>query len=187
MKVKSFNLQVSSYLKKLFTIHCSLFTDKGFTLIEIVLIIVIVAIAIPALLIILGQETRQGVDAELQVKASNVAQALMEEIKTKSWDENLPIPPGAYSTLGIDGGETAGNTSTYDDVDDYTAGVPDITVKNITFTASVQVCYVPNTNLNSTSPCQTSSGSGTDFKRIQVTVSNTTIGSVEVVTVVGNY
>ncbi len=189
-------IKVKSYFKKLFTVHCSLFTAKaGFTLIEIVMIIVIVSIAIPALLIVLGQGTRQSVDAELQVSATNVAQALMEEIKTECWDETHIVAgsctgTGTGSSLGIDlvpPGETTGNPTTYDDVDDYIAGVPDASVGGVTYTRTVQVCYVPDTNLNSTSPCVTASGSATDYKRIQVTVSNTTFGSVELVTLVGNY
>ena len=94
MKNQSLKIKVQNYFKKLSAISYQLSANKnGFTLIEIVMIIVIVSIAIPALLIVLGQETRQSVDAELQVSATNVAQALMEEIKTKRWDENSPIPP----------------------------------------------------------------------------------------------
>ncbi|MBI4688975.1 MAG: hypothetical protein HY754_01680 [Nitrospirae bacterium] len=165
---------------------CIVHRDRGFTLIEIVMIIVVVAVAIPALLIVLGQGTRQGVDAELQVSGSNVAQALMEEIKTKRWDENNPSPP--YSDLSVtDGGETAGNPATYDDVDDYNNGVPDTTVSGVTYSRSVEVCYVQSSDLNNTSPCITASGSATDYKRIKVTATNATIGSIELVTLVTNY
>lgn len=177
MRVKSLKLKVKSCFRKLLT------SQHGFTLIEVIMIIVVVAIAIPALLIILGQEAKQSVNAELQVSATNVAQALMEEIKTKRWDENSPIPPGAYSILGIDGGETAGIPSTYNDVDDYNAGAPAITVGGVSYTRAVQVCYVPSTNLNDTPACNTT----TDYKRIQVTVSNANLGSVELVTLVTNY
>jgi MSHA pilin protein MshD len=163
----------------------------GFTLIEMVLIIIIVAVAIPALLIVLGQGTRQSVDAELQVTATNVAQALLEGIKTKRWDENSPIPPGTYTTpLGPETGETWNiNHSNYDDVDDYNnlyanSGNADaVIVGGVTYTRDVQVCYVPSSNLNDTSACSTV----TDYKRIKVTVTNTTLGSVELVTVVTNY
>lgn len=184
MKVKSSKLRVKSYSEKLSAFHFSLFTDKrGFTLIEVIMIIVVVSIAIPTLLIVLGQGARQGVNAELEISATNVAQALMEEIKSKNWDQNSPIPPGAYSILGIDGGETAGIPSTYNDVDDYNAGAPAVTVGGVSYTRAVQVCYVPSTNLNDTSACNTT----TDYKRIQVTVSNATLGSVVLVTVMGNY
>lgn len=180
MKGKSLKLKVQSFFNKLFT------KKNGFTLIEVIMIIVVVAIAIPALLIILGQEAKQSVNAELQVSATNVAQALMEEIKTKRWDENATVPP--YSILGIDAPpDNAGDPSTYDDVDDYAVGVPDVTVGGVTYSRSVQVCYVQSSDLNNTSPCVTAGASGTDYKHIQVTVSNSTLGSVELVTVVTNY
>lgn len=59
--------------------------DKGFTLIEVILIIVVAAIAIPVLLVMMGQEARLGVYPEVQVTASNLAQSLMEETKSKAW------------------------------------------------------------------------------------------------------
>ena len=161
------------------------------------MIIVIVSIAIPALLIVLGQETRQSVDAELQVSATNVAQALMEEIKTKRWDENSPIPPGTASvTLGTDGEATVNAYNDVDDFNDLTPGVAGctdtITVNNITFTRQAVACYVNSADLNT---CVDATGANctrtivtpTDYKKITVTVTNTTLGSVELVTLVGNY
>ena len=44
-QVSSFKFQVSRYFKKLFTVHCSLFTaNKGFTLIELVMTMVLIGI-----------------------------------------------------------------------------------------------------------------------------------------------
>jgi len=188
MKSQKIEVRSQKFLNKLSTVYCLLPNKRGFTLIEIVMIIVVVAIAIPALLIILGQGAKQGVNAELQVSATNVAQALMEEIKSKCWDETHIIAGSCTGTsaggvLGINGGETAGNPTTYNDVDDYNAGVPAVTVGGVSYARTVQVCYVPSTNLNDTSACNTT----TDYKRIQITVTNPTLGSVELVTVVTNY
>ncbi len=58
---------------------------RGFTLIEVVLIIVVTAIAIPVLIFVLGQQARYTVDAEKQVAAANLGQELMEEIKSKAY------------------------------------------------------------------------------------------------------
>lgn len=161
---------------------------KGFTLIEIVMIIVIASIAIPTLLLLLGQQTKYGVDAEIRVTEINLAQELMEEIKSKCWDESKVAAGcagvGTGSTLGIDAGETAGTPSTYDDVDDYISGAPSISLGGINYTRTVAVCYVTSGNLNDTSTCNTA----TNYKRISVTVNNPTNSqSVEVVTVVTNY
>ncbi len=190
MKVKSSKLKVKSYppSNPPLTKGGRWGGKKGFTLIEIVMIIVVVAITIPALLIILGQQTKQSVNAELQISATNLGQAMMEEIRSKCWDEfktSLPncTGTGAPGALGINGGETAGNPATYDDVDDYNAGVPPLSVGGVSYTRTVQVCYVPSGNLNDTSACNTA----TDYKRIRVTVNNPNLGSVELVTVVTNY
>jgi MSHA pilin protein MshD len=188
-KIQNSKLRNSEFLHSAF---CILHSRRGgFTLIEIVMIIVVISIAIPALLIILGQGTRQSVDAELQVSATNVAQALMEEIKTKRWDENSPIPPGTYTTtLGPElPGEPWDIThSNYDDVDDYhnlyaNSGNTDaVTIGGVTYTRDVQVCYVQASDLNTCVDSTT-----TDYKRIRVTATNPNLGSVELVTLVTNY
>ena len=167
----------------------------GFTLIEIIMIIVVVSIAIPALLILIGGEAGRGVEPELRITATNVAQQLMDEIMTKCWDEDVVSVSGTctdpmtiYSDLGIDSGEDTTppyDTSTYDDVDDYASGVDAVTVGEISYSRSVQVCYVPDTALNSI-PCVILGSTGTNYKRIAVTV---TRGSTSVVltTVMTNY
>jgi MSHA pilin protein MshD len=168
---------------------------SGFSLIEIIMIIVVVSIAIPALLILVGGEAGRGVEPELRITATNVAQQLLDEIMTKCWDENL-ISGGicgaatmtTYSDLGIDTGEDTTppyDTSTYDDIDDYAQGVDAVSVGGISYSRSVVVCYVPYNNLT-TSTCNTTTALGTDYKRIAVTV---TSGSTSVVltTVMTNY
>lgn len=174
--------------------------DKGFTLIEIVMIIVIVSIAIPALLIVLGQETRQSVDAELQINAVNVGQAMMDEIRSKCWDETAvsgstctgTVTPSAIGTDGAPGSETrtacTGTSATpYDDVDDYNGYNETCSWGGPSFTTTVQVCYVPSGNLNNNSPCTTAQASATDYKRIQVDVQNASSGTSTLVTIAGNY
>ena len=186
----------------------------GFTLIEIIMIIVVVSIAIPTLLIMVGQQAKFGVDAEIRVTATNVAQALMEEIKTKCWDDPTLMPGGicaqtaaASTTLGPEAGEVT--LSLYDDADDFndltpaSVGAPctddTVTVNGITFTREAVVCYVNPGVLNTcvdTAPAAGScnrtiaAGSQTDYKKITVTVTapdNNWGSSVVLTTVVTNY
>ena len=170
---------------------------SGFSLIEIIMIIVVVSIAIPALLILVGGEAGRGVEPELRITATNVAQQLMDEIMTKCWDESATTAANcggtvSYSTLGYDPAsvpaEVLNNLTTYDDVDDYSSGVSAVTVGGVSYSRSVEVCYVPvyPSNDLTTSTCNTLLGSGTDYKRIAVTV---TSGSTSVVltTVMTNY
>lgn len=179
-------MKVSSYFEKLFTAYYSLFTQKGFTLIELVMIIVLLAIAIPVLLIMLGQGAKQSVNAELEIAATNVGQAMMEEIRSKQWDHNSPIPPGAYTNpLAAEGVEArtvcTGNPSSYNDIDDYNSYNEPCTWGGVQYTTSVVVCYVQAAALDA---CV---AGPTDYKRVQVTVTNATVGSAVLVTVMTNY
>ena len=182
--------------------------NKGFSLIEIIMIIIVVSIAIPALLILIGGEAGRGVDAEIRVTATNVAQQLLEEIKTECFDNTSVsgttcIQTAAGSTtLGPDGEATR---AAYNDVDDFNdvdpaaAGCTDtVGVNNITFTRQVQVCYVNPGALNTcvdtavAGSCNRTiaSGSQTDYKLITVTVTapdNNWGSSVVLTTLVTNY
>jgi len=193
MKIQNSRCKIQSLrISEIFNFKFLILNSRrgGFTLIEIIMIIVVVSIAIPALLLMVGQEAKFGVESEIRITATNVAKQLMEEIKSKKWDENSPIPPGPYSNLGTDTGETDGDLSTYDDIDDYSAGAPDVIVGEVTYSRSVEVCYVPPASLNANDPCKTASSDATDYKRIQITVTApaTNWGSdVKHVTVMTNY
>lgn len=54
--------------------------SKGFTLIEVIMIIVLVGIALPAVLIAISQGTRDSYRAELTTVSTHLAQGKMEEI-----------------------------------------------------------------------------------------------------------
>ena len=131
------------------------------------LIIVVVSIAIPTLLIMVGQEAKFGVDAEIRVTAANVAQQLLEEIKTECFDElsvDATVTGGCKqiaapsTSLGPDTLPVNENSvSLYDDVDDFndltpaSVGAPctdTVTVNSVTFTREAVACYVNPGNLN---------------------------------------
>src|SRR3989338_1824782 len=90
---------------------------SGLTLIEMVALIVLMGIAIPPLMTMWADTAWRSGKAESSADAGFYAQELMEEIKTKAYDErklNDSWPPGS-SSLGADG-ESYPN---FDDVDDY--------------------------------------------------------------------
>jgi MSHA pilin protein MshD len=103
-------------------------TSRGFTLIELVIGIVVFAVAISLFLSLIVPQARRSVDPILQVRASELAQSLMSEIASKSFDENSSRSGGTNrcnqnsndctvsSLLGKDPGE---DRNTYNDVDDY--------------------------------------------------------------------
>lgn len=165
----------------------SRYSGKGFTLIEVIMIIVVAGIAIPVLLVMIGQEARLGVSPELHVTASNLGQALMEEMRAKCWDDTAVSGSicnnigASGSTLGVDLGETVGNPTTYDDIDDYVAGVPDVNVGGVSYLRAVSVCYI-----NSTVPDTCQAGTS-NYKRIEIRVANPQIGTVKLVTLRTRY
>ena len=59
--------------------------QRGFTLVEVILVIVVTAIAIPVLILLLGQQARFTVDNEKIINAATLGQALMEEIRSKGY------------------------------------------------------------------------------------------------------
>jgi len=100
--------------------------SKGFTLIELVTGIVVLAISLTLLSTLLFPQARNSVDAIQQVRATELGNALMSEILARRFDEQSSAnsnqrcgegdPCTAPANLGPDGGETRAD---YDDVDDY--------------------------------------------------------------------
>ena len=161
--------------------------NKGFSLVETIMIIVLVAVAIPAIVMMMGQSSKQSgaqsVQPELRITASNLAQGMMEEIRSKRWDE---LAGSAQSgVLGPEGGESrtacTGIPNTFDDIDDYNGLNENCPYGGVIYNTTVFVCYVDQADLNT---CVAGTRS---YKRIIVTVSNTLFGTVELVSVMTDY
>ncbi|MBU2437380.1 MAG: type II secretion system GspH family protein, partial [Candidatus Omnitrophica bacterium] len=90
---------------------------RAITLIEIIAVIVVLAIAIPTLSIMLVNASWSSARSEALADAAIYAQELMEEIKSKRFDENASSPWS--STLGVDSAESSSDRTTFDDVDDF--------------------------------------------------------------------
>ncbi len=138
----------------------------GVTLIEVIMVIVLTAIAIPPLISLLGSGAIKSVDTERRTVALGLAQGLMEEIKSQHYDEKTS-PPYSYPP-GPDTGENAGDKTTFDDMDDY-AGWQE---SSHGFTLSITVFYVDPSDLN------TMASSETLYKRIEVLIHDT-YGKIE--------
>lgn len=106
----------------------------GVTLIEMVVVISILAIALTAVTQMLSRNTLSGAYAYDETKAIELAESLAGEIRSKRFDENSPVsgvPPcdgvsgasacTASASLGLEAGETASPYTrvNFDDVDDY--------------------------------------------------------------------
>jgi MSHA pilin protein MshD len=104
-------------------------SQQGFTLIETVIGIVVLAISFSVLTTLIYPMTEQSADQLHQIKAAELGQSILNEIQNKAFDENSDKTGGlircgevtapdctANNLLGAEAGETR---ATYDDVDDY--------------------------------------------------------------------
>lgn len=157
---------------------------KGLTIIELVVVIVVLGLAIPPLLTMWANVAWRSSKAEALADATFYAQELLEEVKSKNFDENeaSAAPWTSSANFGPDAGENSNNRATFDDVDDF-VGCTDTTVTTpaSSYSRSVAVNYVL---LNATTweacgavTCAAASTctncSECCYKRITVTVSRT--------------
>ena len=107
--------------------------QKGISLIELVIFIVILSVALTGITLIYINTTRYSADPMVRIRSVELAQATLEEILLKAYDGNtdsgggcVRFPSGssrcpagnptATATFGADGAETR---STFNDVDDF--------------------------------------------------------------------
>jgi MSHA pilin protein MshD len=99
----------------------------GFTLIELVVGILVFAVAMVALANVFLPQIRKGIDPIWQVRAVTLAQSLSSEIRAKPFDENTqfanvggPCGGSQACTQSADLGPDTGETRPFfDDVDDF--------------------------------------------------------------------
>jgi len=100
----------------------------GFTLIELILGMVVLSIVMTIITGLLAPQARQSADPIVQIRATELGQALMNEILAKSFDEESDRSPpwtrcGDFPATGPHCSENLGPDSesreNYDDVDDY--------------------------------------------------------------------
>jgi MSHA pilin protein MshD len=104
--------------------------QSGFTLIETIIVIVLVGAMMAGMTALFVNNVSHSHRPYLRQKALAAANAYMDEIMTKRWNENTPIgggcvitASGSCTTAGAPGVIAIGNDgesrSTYDDVDDF--------------------------------------------------------------------
>lgn len=112
-------------------------------------------------------------NSETVITGTAIAQAEIEQVTTKRFDQNLP-PPLTTDTvsaltspedLGPDPGENPDHASTFNDIDDYNGYVDSVNTPRFGYyTRRCSVYYVTETDPNG------NAGTRTFIKRIDVTV-----------------
>lgn len=104
-------------------------TNRGFTLVELIIGIVVLGLSVVMLAVLIFPQAQRSAEPLLQTRAAGLGQALLNEIMSKSFDENSDRSSGiercgveaaalctAPDKLGGDDGEVR---SDFNDVDDY--------------------------------------------------------------------
>jgi MSHA pilin protein MshD len=126
--------------------------SRGFTLVEIVVLIVVVAAALVGVLLVFQNTARGSADPQVRKQALAIAEAMLDEILQSSYD----IRPGA------------GARADFDDVDDY---VGFTTAGGMTDIRGTAIPGLENYNVTSiTVDADAPLGGVDDAKRITVTV-----------------
>mgnify|MGYP001597494873 FL=1 len=151
---------------------------KGFTLIEVVMIIVILGIIMPGIMLYFITGVKDSAIPQRRTTAIFLAEALMEEIKSKRWDEVTTINATcSNATLPLVAEEATRNL--YDDIDDFNIlnSAPNTPPANSqgtsmsdypNYTQQAEIIYVNAGALD------TSVAGPTCYKRILVRITDTT-------------
>ncbi len=96
--------------------------QQGMTLVEMVISIVLISIAMTAVLTAFSTSMGRSADPLWKNKSIKLAQAYLDEILSKNYDNDTPLG-GAPATLAINcgslGPEVGESRADFDDVDDY--------------------------------------------------------------------
>lgn len=168
--------------------------QRGFTLIEVILIILLLSIGLTGVLSYVGQAAKDSAYAHNLSIATTLAQDLMEEVRSKCWDETATVAAacaGAVtpSVIGVDAAETR---ATYDDMDDYNnlpvvGNTPPQDAQGTAmpvfpfFTQRATVCYVDTAALD------TCVAGPTDFKQVNVNIAWSANDQVQLISIFSNH
>ena len=94
-------------------------SERGVNLVELVAVLVVAGIAIPVLLAMWANISWRSVGSENIADAASFARALMENVKSKRFDQSIDSPWTSSANLGVDPGEDSADAATFNDVDDF--------------------------------------------------------------------
>jgi type II secretory pathway pseudopilin PulG len=142
-------------------------SERGVTLIETVIVIIVLGLSL-AVLIPSTVSTRHSATPVLTQQATALAQEKLEQIFADRLDQTTP--------RGFTYATTPGN---------YPAENP---IAGVTgFSRSVAITCVTTANLNAAGSAPSPSCASTNYARVTVTVTNTTLGNVTAVTLLTSY
>ncbi len=165
--------------------------DKaGFTLVELIVAITVLSFVLLSLLKAYADVSIHSVAPEYRNTQAMLATELMEDIRSRRFDENaIRDASGNWSTaLDIEDGEVAGSSSTFDDVDDFNDFTENLAAPFAGFTRSVTVNYVNGDDLNTAViiPDPVPDDWTPDFKHVTITLSHSAVEDLQMDTIITN-
>ena len=143
-------------------------TTKGFTLVEVVVVLLLLTLSFMVFLKALNTGKRVRANSEISTIQGVILNSIQNEIRSRKYDENSSAPWS--SLIGKDTGETL--VEDFDDIDDFHGYNISSITEHPGYAYSVEVKYVSLENgafnLNPNPVVQT------DFKCATVTVSHST-------------
>lgn len=161
--------------------------NAGYTLVEIVLAITLLAIALPPFLMWFSRISETGAASANMPTVTFLGTSLMEEIQSRKFDElSEKDGNGNWSTvLGPDAGE-AGNKNNFDDVDDFNGWAQGFGASFPNYTATIAVSYVSSSDLNTALviPQQVPEDWTPSYKLIVVQIAHPSLTTNQVITTI---
>lgn len=106
--------------------------QRGFTLIELIVGIVVLTLSLSIMSTLIAPAEEKSADNVLQIKASELAQSLMNDITSRAFDDNSDMSGGRVrcgepaggdndctTVIGVEADEDEDDRNTFDDVDDF--------------------------------------------------------------------
>jgi len=93
--------------------------EKGINLIELAATLIVAGIAIPVLISMWATISWRSAGSENVADAAGYARALMEEVRSRRFDQKTSSPWTNSSGLGADISESRSDARTFNDADDY--------------------------------------------------------------------
>jgi len=162
---------------------------RGTSLIEMIIVILLLSLTALSLLKLFGDVSLLSVRPDQRLKGVMLAQELMEEIKSRRFDEKeAKSADGNWSTVfGVDSAEATSSRASLDDVDDYHGFSESLASPYSGFSRSVSVSYVAANALDTVLviPGSVPNDWTPEYKRVQVTVSSSGAQQARLVSIIG--
>jgi len=157
-------------------------------------VVLLLAIGLTGVLTYVTQAAQDSAYAHNLSVATILAQDLMEEVRSKCWDETSTTSVACSGTVvaSVIGADGAENRANYDDIDDFNnlaliGNTPPQDSQGVSmtvfpfFTQRATVCYVNSAGLN------TCVAGPTDYKRVSVNIAWSTNDQAQLVSVFSNH